>query len=152
MENKLEIIAECETCNGTGLYIGLAERNGLAVVCNHCNGEGYRKIEYKWKTFKEKKIIPNIKKVIKKNSGFVLTPELTSGGLKYVDWLAGNEFKKGTETREFVCPKWWDQSISEKLIQMECALPGTSFKACKHFKDKNMCWENYDKNTMEKIK
>lgn len=32
------IIIECQACKGTGLYKGMAERDGAAVVCSHCHG------------------------------------------------------------------------------------------------------------------
>ena len=31
----------CELCKGTGVYKGYMEADGLAMVCNFCNGKGY---------------------------------------------------------------------------------------------------------------
>lgn len=32
---------ECSACNGTGLYSGFAEPEGVAVICSRCSGKGY---------------------------------------------------------------------------------------------------------------
>ena len=37
---------ECKACNGTGLYVGMAERDGVAVQCHNCNGNGWVIYEY----------------------------------------------------------------------------------------------------------
>jgi len=36
----LEGECECSACKGTGLYVGMAEREGAAVVCSRCKGTG----------------------------------------------------------------------------------------------------------------
>lgn len=38
--------AKCESCRGTGLYRGMAEPKGVAVVCINCKGTGCREIKY----------------------------------------------------------------------------------------------------------
>ena len=43
---KLSVESECESCDGTGLYCGMAEPKGTAVVCLSCNGTGCRTIHY----------------------------------------------------------------------------------------------------------
>lgn len=40
------IKTKCKSCGGTGLYRGLVEGNGVAVVCWSCGGLGYREEEY----------------------------------------------------------------------------------------------------------
>ena len=39
-EHVIEFDCECESCKGTGLYVGMAEREGSAVVCHTCKGTG----------------------------------------------------------------------------------------------------------------
>ena len=34
----LEADVECTSCSGTGLYQGMAERDGTAVICYQCDG------------------------------------------------------------------------------------------------------------------
>ena len=35
---KIEMDIECPTCEGPGVYVGVLEREGAAVICNKCNG------------------------------------------------------------------------------------------------------------------
>lgn len=49
------IKAECDACNGTGLYCGFAEPKGTAVICRGCNGTGCRTIRYKEFTHRKRK-------------------------------------------------------------------------------------------------
>ena len=42
----MKIKTECGSCRGTGLYRGMAEPEGVAVVCLRCEGTGCREIEY----------------------------------------------------------------------------------------------------------
>jgi len=37
---KIEMDIECPSCNGTGLYCGMGEKEGVAVVCCKCQGSG----------------------------------------------------------------------------------------------------------------
>lgn len=39
-EHIIKIECECNACKGTGLYVGMAERDGAAVVCYTCKGTG----------------------------------------------------------------------------------------------------------------
>jgi len=38
---------ECRSCEGTGLYSGMAEPKGVAVLCHTCQGSGCEKLSYK---------------------------------------------------------------------------------------------------------
>ena len=38
---------ECSSCRGTGLYSGMCEGDGVAVVCITCAGTGCETISYK---------------------------------------------------------------------------------------------------------
>lgn len=35
------IKAECTECGASGLFRGMCEPDGIAAVCEHCEGEGY---------------------------------------------------------------------------------------------------------------
>jgi hypothetical protein len=41
------IKTECESCGGTGLYVGFAEAPGTAAMCATCDGTGCNTIQYK---------------------------------------------------------------------------------------------------------
>lgn len=38
--------AECGDCGGTGLYSGMCEKEGTAVVCLRCGGTGCEEIRF----------------------------------------------------------------------------------------------------------
>jgi len=42
-----KLFCECRSCGGTGLYQGMCEGKGRAVVCLGCNGTGRDIIVYK---------------------------------------------------------------------------------------------------------
>ena len=56
-----EIQIECPSCKGTGLYVGVCERDGCAVVCTQCKGKGYT--TYRYNDFTGRKIREGIKRV-----------------------------------------------------------------------------------------
>jgi len=41
------IRTECRDCGGTGLYSGMCEGRGEAVICLACQGTGCKEIRYK---------------------------------------------------------------------------------------------------------
>lgn len=40
------IKAKCRSCDGTGLYSGICEAKGEAVICSTCQGTGCERITY----------------------------------------------------------------------------------------------------------
>ena len=42
----MEVKAQCGSCRGTGLYSGMCEPRGTAVVCLNCDGTGCATIKY----------------------------------------------------------------------------------------------------------
>ncbi len=45
-EQEQEVKAKCTSCGGTGLYKGLCEPEGVAVICLDCEGTGARIITF----------------------------------------------------------------------------------------------------------
>ena len=43
----MDILTECGSCGGTGLYRGMCESEGTAVICINCGGTGAEKHTYK---------------------------------------------------------------------------------------------------------
>jgi len=141
---KTEI--ECDSCKGSGLYVGMAERDGAAVVCGMCKGKGHYTYEFKYKEFTKLRVRKDIKQVVQVNPGICISSEINCGGMSYKDWLAGKSFKKGMEMREYTCPAWWYQTANYSAIPKFCPnMLGLSFSDCEFFKQKNKCWERYDK-------
>ncbi len=157
-KNKLEIDRECESCKSTGLYVGMAEGAGSAVVCHTCKGEGHYEEIIRWTEFKRLKEKKGIKRVFASACGIGIgegtvdgrTLKLEDfGGIEYDEWLQMKnkmKFPKGTEMREFTCPAWFWQNVdSDKKPEWnECQRFG-SFSRCPHFGTKYKCWEKYDR-------
>lgn len=146
----IEWVEKCEVCKGTGLYKGMAERDGIAVVCHTCKGTGkvYRAIKYE--EFTEREVRPDVKRVIQTNPGICVgvTSETDDrfGGMTYKEWLAGKAFQPGMEMRLHVCPAWWYQSVNYDLKPQwdECNRCGLFFN-CKQFENKADCWKRWDR-------
>jgi DnaJ-class molecular chaperone len=142
---KIEFDEKCKSCNGTGLYQGMGERDGFAVVCNQCKGTGKYHFEHNYDEFEGRQERPNISTVVECNPGICLGGNLNFGGMSYKEWLSGKQFEIGMEMREYVCPCWWYQTADykKKPEWKECGFG--SFSACKNFPDKKACWDKWDK-------
>jgi hypothetical protein len=151
----LEFDECCPSCRGSGLYRGMAEHNGFAVVCHTCNGTGCHRAKYEYDDFDGKKLSDNVHTVIRVNPGIGVgidesrgfTKE-SFGGMPYKDWLDGKPFPPKSEMRKYTCPCWWYQSADYNLKPdwdwcMESF--GTTFSECNHFCIKEVCWERFDK-------
>jgi len=142
---------ECKACKGTGLFSGISEGDGLAVVCNRCTGTGCHHVKIEYDDFEGRKIRPNTRQVLEVNPGVMVGEgngfKLTDyGGMSYDDWLAGKPFERGMEMRKFTCPVWWYQSADYKLKPnwAECVGCG-SLSGCEHFPGKSECWARFDR-------
>jgi hypothetical protein len=150
MEKVIEFDEECPYCNGTGLYVGECERDGVATVCNICNGTGVHHYIHKYNDFTGKKLKKNVNRVIQASCGIICGNIDGStewcGGMTYEDWLSDKPFKIGMEMRKHTCPAWYYQSVDygKKPDWKECSSFG-SFSGCKCFKDKIWCWARWDK-------
>lgn len=149
----IEYDCECTSCKATGLYIGLGERDGAAVVCFHCNGTGKVHRVHKYNDFLKRKAKSGVKRVYKANPGMTIGTGngyilKDFGGMPYELWDEGQNFPKKSENRKFTCPAWWYQSADydKKPNWDECAGCG-AFSDCKHFKDKSKCWERFDEES-----
>lgn len=150
---KIVIEEKCKACNGTGLYVGLGERDGFAVVCHQCKGTGKYTFTHEYEDFERREERSGIVRVLEANPGICVGTgnnynENSFGGMPYREWLSGSGFPERSEMREFTCPAWWYQSVNYDLKPdwEECNSSfGGSFSGCKHFKDKKKCWEKFDK-------
>ena len=144
----IEWVERCDECKGTGLYSGMAERDGVAVVCHRCKGAGkvYQKREYQEFIKRERR--EDTTRVIQWNPGFCAGGIDGSiewvGGMSYEDWDAGRLFETGMEMRARVCPAWWYQSVDYKLKPDWDECGWGSFSNCAHFGTKELCWKRWD--------
>ena len=111
----IEFDEECTSCKGTGIYVGLAERDGAAVVCWKCKGRGWvhTKIEYDDPVTKTvPKPSTGITTVFQATAGICvgsneeagLLVERDFGGMPYSNWYKGEPFPDKSEMRKFTCP------------------------------------------------
>lgn len=148
-EQTIEI--ECKACIGTGLYCGIAERNGSAVICQQCDGTGRQ--EFKYKPFAGRNRRQNVNRVFKSSFGYVHSAEdangikFSDGGVAYNDWLNGDVPKP---VKSLYCPflwTWQQLKRESKLYSTRCENGtglGCRISECKHWADKSQCWEIYE--------
>ena len=149
--NTFEYDCMCESCNGSGLYIGMAEKDGAAIVCHSCKGEGHKHVVIRYRSPETRKRNMHAKRVYAANPGIGMgegngyTLE-DFGGMPYQDWLDGKPFPKESENRKHTCPVWWYQCADyKKKPDWETCSLGVSFSRCKHFDNKAACWARWDK-------
>ena len=146
---SFSVKAECNSCKGTGLYIGMGEKNGAAVVCHTCKGEGCTTYSLRWRAFDSRKKRPGVLQVVQTNPGIGISPDSEIGGMSYQDWLDGRQFMQGMEMRQYVCPGWWYQlaDYSKKPQWDQCIGVG-AFRHCKNYDNKAQCWARFDKENL----
>jgi len=148
--NVIEFDEQCKSCNGTGLYIGMAEKDGAAIVCHNCKGTGCNHVKIEYESFTNRKR-NKVKWVYETNPGFGVGNGngykfSDFGGMSIEEWEGGMKFGAETENRLCSCPSWWYQSsdYKKKPIWDECIGIG-AFRDCKCFKTKDRCWEKFDR-------
>lgn len=146
----IEFDSECQSCDATGLYVGMGERSGAAVVCVYCKGTGKRHHRVEYDDFVDRRPRNNVKRVFQCNPGIAIGENDTIrladfGGLDHTVWAAGEPFTDGTEMRRFTCPAWWYQTAdyAQKPNWDECEWG--RFSECQHFPDKAQCWARWDR-------
>jgi len=156
----LNIEAKCELCDGTGLYVGMAERKGAAVICHTCNGTGKVNQKKIFKKFKSKSKRKDVKRVFSSACGYIIsaedvttnegiTIEFSKCGCSYDEWLKG-ETPKPIE--DLHCPylhtgqSLQNQEHPQHSVYLElCSkhLNWGNISDCKCYKNKHKCWKKY---------
>jgi len=145
--------AACTSCGSTGLYVGVGERDGAAVVCHTCKGTGEKTIRVEWDDFEGRGRRDGVERVYETNPGICIGTGKPArfalsdfGGMLYQDWLDGRQFERGMENRGFTCPAWWYQSANYNLKpKWDACLIAGSFSDCPHFTNKAACWSRWDR-------
>lgn len=145
----VEWVQQCKSCEGTGLYVGMAERDGGAVVCHSCKGTGRQHMRVEYEEFKGRRKHPTATHVYYVNPGVVADcGRVVPGGVPYRGWEEDPESVKavGREMRAHTCPAWWYQSADyDRKPDFEWCRPCGMFSRCEHFQNKAECWERWDK-------
>lgn len=85
----LSVRAECDACNGTGVYKGYYERQLQARQCRDCNGKGW-KVHHLWQ-FTGRRVRPGISSVIMRSGNEV--PYVDFQKSVHEDYEGGELFK-----------------------------------------------------------
>ena len=110
--NVIEYDEQCQECKGTGVFVGMAERDGVGVVCYRCKGRGNRHIHIEYEPFTVRRERADVAWVIAQNPGIVVGAGggyvyRDFGGMPYADWVDDKPFPPQSEMRRFVCPRRW---------------------------------------------
>ena len=146
---KKTITIECGSCQGTGLYKGMSERDNCAVVCYSCKGTG--KVDFTYNEFEGRKRRTDIKRVFKKSCGYIhsdqdtITREgkeikFTEGGCTYEEWLNGVDPKP---VKSLYCPYIWDNKGAGNEPLKDCREHCKGFGSisdCEIYHQKEECW------------
>jgi len=151
---KITVRAVCHVCNGTGLYQGMAERDGCAVICTSCNPLGSGGYPITYEQFVERKKLPKnkIKRVFKNSCGYVHSSKDTEGiafsqsGCTYEEWLDG---KEPEPVRELYCPFEWTAQDRDMngLYNAKCEKTlrtGSLISKCSCRDEKAVCWAIFE--------
>ena len=153
------IIIQCKSCGGTGLYQGMGETDGAAVVCHTCKGTG--KTEFTYKEFTGKKVKEGVERVYKGSFGYCIgTKDITTDkgqlirfskfGCTYQEWLNG---KTPRYIEDLQCPYICENRGMGNEPCSRCKEGCQSFGSisnCTFYSDKAKCWEEYnEKNGIE---
>ena len=143
---RLEWTEECSKCGGNGLYVGMAERDGAAVVCRTCDGTGRVERRHEYYEFSGRREREDITQVYATSAGIVLAPNVVFGGVSYSEWKERPEsvYDRGVELRQHVCPKWWAQSVGKPGPAWKPCVQVNRFSDCWYFGDKSACWAAWD--------
>lgn len=147
--NVVSVDAECDSCKGAGLYVGMGERDGAAVVCSSCKGAGRRTLKLAWRDPGGLKRRDDVRRVWASGCGICIAPSAVSGGVSYQEWLDDPDSvrKPDAEMRSHSCPRQWWQSAGAredepKPEEFDCSWG--SFSSCKRFANKSECWRKWD--------
>lgn len=156
MSEEFRVKHECGSCNGTGLYVGMGEHDGAAVVCSRCEGVGWQKSTFK--KFTGRKNREGIVRVFQANPGTRIWEDgmiklSDFGGMPFADWVSGKPFTRGMEDRSRSCPAWWAQSTGGRGPGwVECRrMIGRPFSSCERFCCRETCWARWDEEMTEEI-
>jgi len=157
----IDIEVECSNCKGTGLYVGMSERDGAAVVCHTCAGSGKVTFKREFPKFVGRKRRDNVKRVYKSGAGYTISASdvttkdgklirFSQAGSDYDKWLWGAVPKP---IEDLHCP-YMHTNQNMQLSDHEAhavyeeycmaqGLWGCLVSDCKRFENKAECWRRY---------
>jgi len=153
---------ECQSCKGTGIYVGFAEVNGAGVVCHTCKGTGCQDYNFKYTPFKKRLRRPVVDRVFISGYGYCVgtKPTTLDNGI-FVDFskegVSYEEFSQGKmpkHIKQMACPMMADQSACHKIegFTDKCNEInggwGGHIPSCK-CSDRMACWDRFEKANLK---
>ena len=157
MHQKMTWNQECKACRSTGLYVGMAEKDGAAIVCHSCKGTGMTTQSIEYDDFEGRKFKKGVKWVYECNPGIGVGEGnghsfKDFGGMCHEDWEKGHNFPSKSENRAYTCPAWWYQSVDyKKKPDWDSCGIGGRFSDCHRSNDKQKCWDRWDEEFGEGV-
>lgn len=140
----------CADCKGTGLYDGMAERDGVAVVCTQCTGSGRYAYHFEYQPFTERQPAPSAITRVHVGRGYILSeqhPEC-DGGVPVTEYVPGMTVPADEKlycpylyTHQEWCAK--PEKWHEDYPPAAPILAGAYISSCKHWGDKSDCWRRF---------
>lgn len=156
-DTALTIEITCKSCHGTGLYVGLAERDGAAVVCSTCTGTGRSTFTYE--PFTGRAAAPAGVTSVHVARGYMLGQghPRCDGGLPISEWEPG---KTVPADEQLYCPflytgqEWCAKPETPSWGGQPAAplLAGSRISDCKHWLDKADCWRRFHEGAPAEVK
>lgn len=161
MKKKIELEIECQTCGGTGIYKGFAERNGAAVVCHTCKGTGCEKYHFAYTPFTKRSIDPTAKRVFITGYGYCVGTkpitldngvfiDFSKEGVSYDEFLSG---KMPKHIKQMGCPMIADQGACHDIkgFTDRCNVLDGGYinviSSCRYQPGKSRCWKRFEQAT-----
>ena len=155
---KIEMVIECQSCKGTGVYQGMAERDGAAVVCHNCNGTGAANYSFSYNEFTGRKTREGVTRVYLNSMGYCIAPheinfskigpiDLSKEGVSYPEFLDG---KMPGHIKKLGCPMRADQWACHQIkgFTDKCdELNGgwiNSISDCRYYPKRDECWKRFE--------
>lgn len=143
---KIGADAQCGACEGTGLYVGMAERDGTAVVCYRCHGTGQVLVE--WIPFQGRQPVPRDVTRVHVARGYGLSSRhpKCQGGLPVAEWAPGAHVPAD---ELLYCPylythqEWCAHPVRDGVRGSAPLRAGDVISACRYWSTKAECWAQF---------
>ena len=154
---QIDMVIECSSCKGSGVYVGMAEKDGAAVICHNCKGTGAFHYVFNYNDFTGRKSRADVKRVYLQSYGYVIAPkEIDFKGIGKIDManegVSYNDFLNGAmpgHIEKLACPMLADQGACHDIkgFTDECnKLHGgwvSYLPECKNRANMAECWKRF---------
>lgn len=153
----------CQSCDGTGLYVGMAERDGSAVVCYCCKGSGSYAYHFEYEPFESRRPAPEGVTRVHVGRGYVLSPNHPQcDGIPVAEYTPGMIVPAD---EQLYCPflythqEWCAKPVTPSWRPGEPPGPrdtpllaGQRISSCPLWDDKADCWRLFHANAPADVK